>query len=148
MSGVKASAVRAAIVAAVAAITLPMAQSGRFGVTGFRRVSLPIDDAGQWGHLDYDVRYGPSISPDRGRIGSQIKTAFVVQFAYRLSAGTKGQLEDEDGARDLAELVAGACLLTTGGASTVLESIETVTAPTESRVLATIGVTIMHPLAG
>ena len=147
MSGVKASTLRAALVTAIGAYSVPSTYQ-RFAVSTFRQQPIPLDGTASWGHLDFDVRYGPSVSVDRGRVGSQIKTAYLVTFGYRMSAGATGQQTDEDEARDLAELVAGVCLLTPSASTLVLEQIETVTYPQESRIVATIGLTVLHALAG
>ena len=147
MSGVKASAIRASLVSAITAYSVPSTYR-RFTVETFAQSAIPLDGTASWNHLDFDVRIGPSTSPDRGRVGSQIKTAFSVSFSYRMSAGMTGQQTDEDEARDLAELVAGACLLTPYGATLTLEQIETVTYPQESRIVAQIGLTVLHALAG
>lgn len=147
MSGVKASTLRNAVVDAIEAYSVPSAYQ-RFAVSEFRQQPIPLDGTASWGHLDFDVRYGPSVSIDRGRVGSALKTALLVSFGYRMSAGATGQQSDEDEARDLAELVAGVCLLTPSASTLTIEQIETVTYPQESRIVATIGLTVVHALAG
>jgi len=146
VSGLHASAVRAALVAAVEAYSIPSTYQ-RYAVASFAQVPIPIDGTALWSHLDFDVRYGPSVSPDRGRGGSQIRTAFLLSFSYRMSAGMTGQQTDENEARDLAEIVACLCLISVSGHAVVLEQIETVTYPAESRIIATIGLTVHHALA-
>lgn len=145
MSGTSAATIEQAITAAVAACTVPVEL---FGISAMTRRIL-AGESSSWGHLDFDVTIGPSVSPDRDRPGSHVQTAFRVLFAYNLASSIGGQIEDLRNARKQAEIVAGASLVDLtdgGGASVVLERIDTVLAPEQSRILCTVDLTATHPL--